>query len=167
MRLSVKDMDVATGGTLVAVMNKKDARILDLHLADRIKIKRGRRGTIAVVDFAQSSKVVPSGKIGLFEEVLTKLNAKHDDAVSIFLEEKPKSLSYIKKKLDGKELSYSEIKEIIKDTVSNNITTIELTYYVAANYIKGMSLRETVALTRAMIDTGEKIRLKKKYVIDK
>lgn len=160
-------MDVATGGPLVAVLNQKDANILDLHLSDRIRIKKGKKQAIAVVDFAESSKAVPRGKIGLFEEVLHKLNVKNNDKVKISLEEKPMSLAYIKKKLNGKELNYREIKSIIDDTVSNLVTQVELTYYVAGNYVNGMSLKETVALTKAMIYTGDMLKLKKKHVIDK
>ncbi|MFO8016478.1 MAG: AMP phosphorylase [Candidatus Woesearchaeota archaeon] len=159
-------MDVATGGTLVAVLNENDAAELDLHLSDRIRLKRGRKETIAVVDFAESKKAVPRGRIGLFEEVLSKLNAKSGDEVSVFIGEKPESLWYIKKKLDGKELDYKDIKSIIDDTVSNSLTTVELAYYVAANYMGGMSTRETVALTKAMINTGDKLQFRGK-VIDK
>ncbi|MBD3312953.1 AMP phosphorylase [Candidatus Woesearchaeota archaeon] len=167
MKFIVKDMDVATGGTLVAVMNENDALMLDLHLADRIRLKKGRRETIVVVDFAQSEKAVPQGSLGLFEEVLEKLNAEDGDSVKIRIERKPDSLRFIKKKLDGKELKYNEVKKIIDDTVSNAITTIELTYYVAANYMRGMSMKETVALTRSMIDAGDKLDFGREYVVDK
>ncbi|MCX8147427.1 MAG: hypothetical protein N3D84_03095, partial [Candidatus Woesearchaeota archaeon] len=124
MKFVVKDMDVATGGPLIAVINENDAAFFDLHLNDRIRIRKGRRSAIAVVDFAESEKAVPQGRIGLFEEVLDKLNAKDRDIVDISLEEKPLSLTYIKKKLDGKELNYNEIKKIIDDTVNNALTTI-------------------------------------------
>lgn len=160
-------MDVATGGPMIAVLNEKDAVKLDLHLLDRIKIRRGKREAVVVVDYAKSEKAVPRGAIGLFEEVLDKLNARNRDEVSIHFEEKPKSLGYIKKKLDGKELNYDEIRAILNDAICNNLTEVELTYYVAANYTRGMSLKETVALTRAMIDTGEKLDLKRRYVVDK
>lgn len=167
MRLLVKDMDVATGGPLIAVMNEKDAAKLDLHLLDRIKIKKGVKEAIVVVDFAKSEKAVPRGKIGLFEEVLSKLNARNNSPIKIYIEEKPLSLQFIKKKLDGKELNYDEIKAILTDAINNILTEVELTYYVAANYTRGMSIRETVALTKAMIDTGEKLKLKNRHVIDK
>jgi putative thymidine phosphorylase len=167
MKLIVKDMDVATGDVLVAVMNEQDAALFDLHLADRIKIKRGNKEVIAVVDFAESEKIIKKGHIGLFEEVLDKLSAKDCDLVNISVTNKPISLTYIKDKMDGKELGYEEVSEIINDTVSNMITMVELTYYVAANYMRGMSFRETVCLTRAMIDAGKKIKLDAKIVADK
>ena len=167
MKFVVKDMDVATGGPLIVVMNENDALMLDLHLSDRIRLRKGKKSAIVVVDFAETGKAVPQGRIGLFEEVLSKLHARNNDVVSISLEKKPLSLRYIKKKLDGKELNYQEIKRIIDDTVSNAITTIELTYYVAANYMRGMSMKEIVALTKAMINSGETLKIKNKHIIDK
>jgi len=70
MKLKVKDMDIATGSTLVAILNEKDARKLDLHALDRIKIKKGKKIETVVIDIAESEKAVPVGKIGIFEEVI-------------------------------------------------------------------------------------------------
>ncbi len=38
MRFVVKDMDIETGGPLIAIINKKDAKFLDLHNGDRKRI---------------------------------------------------------------------------------------------------------------------------------
>ena len=38
MKLKALDMDIATGGPLIATMNYDDAAKLDLHEMDRIKI---------------------------------------------------------------------------------------------------------------------------------
>ena len=40
MKLRVKDVDLSTGGPFIAVLNEEDARKLDLHAIDRIKITR-------------------------------------------------------------------------------------------------------------------------------
>src|SRR3989344_5590909 len=167
MKLIIKDMDIATGITLVAIMNRKDAALLDLHLADRIMIRKGSREIVAVVDFAETAKTIPQGTLGLFEEVLANLHAKSGDEVSIHPVQKPESLLYIKKKMDGGILSYHEIKSIIDDVVNNKITTVELTYYVAANYMKGMDFKEVVHLTRAMINSGNKLEFGNRIVVDK
>ena len=58
MKLRVKDMDIATGGPLIAILNQDDARKLDLYVLDRIKIKKGNRIETAVVDIAESEMAV-------------------------------------------------------------------------------------------------------------
>ena len=166
MKLKVKDMDIATGGVEIVILNEKDAALLDMHHMDRVLVKKGSKSTIAVLNIAESKRAVPQGRVGFFEETIDVLNAKSNDAVEIFLAKKPESVSYIKKKLDGKELSYKETFAIVNDIVSDNLTSIELTSYVIANYTKGMTQREIVDLTKAMKDTGNKLELKDDIIVD-
>jgi len=160
MKFTVKDMDIASGGILVVVINQKDAEKLDLHHDDRIKIQKGRKKLIANVNISESDKAVPIGKAGLFEEVLDKLRAKQGDKVEVDLTPKPKSVRYIRDKLHGKDLNYKEFKVIMDDIVHDRLTNIEKTYFVAAGFAEGMSIREIVALTKAMVDTGSKINFR-------
>lgn len=166
-RLKIKDMDISTGGTLVAILNSKDASLLDLHALDRIKIFKGSKMETVLVDIAESGKALPRGQIGLFEEVLSSLGAKGGDNVRIMLARKPVSIDYIKKKLDGMPLTKKEICQIVWDIVHNKLSEIELTYFVSAVYSRKMSMRETTCLTRAMTDEGDRLRLKRRPVIDK
>lgn len=166
MKLRVKDMDIATGDVQVVILNQKDAAVYDLHHVDRILVSKGNKKTVAVLDIAESSKAVPQGYIGLFEEVLDALNAKHNDTVQITLAKKPVSTQYIRKKMDGKELTYKEVKEIISDIVSNKLTDIELTSYITANYTNGMTNKEIIALTKAMTQTGSVLAINKKPIVD-
>jgi len=167
MKLKVKDMDIATGGELIALINSHDASMLDLHAHDRIIIRKGRRNETAIIDIAQSSKATPKGSIGLFEEVLKSLKAERDDIVTIRLAKKPRSIDFIKKKLDGKTLTKFEIEQIVWDIVYNKLNNIELTYFVSACYTNIMTLKETAILTKAMAEFGDTLKLDAARVIDK
>lgn len=167
MKLKIKDMDIATGGPLVAVLNQKDARRFDIHRLDRIKIKKGKKIETVVVNIAESSKAVPEGRIGAYEEVIDSLNLKNKDKVSIMLARKPLSIEYIRKKLDGKKLSKKEIYQIVWDIVHNKLSEVELAYFVAACYTNLMSLDETIMLTKAMVYHGDTLKLDKYPIIDK
>lgn len=167
MKLRVKDMDIATGGTLIVILNKDDAQKLDLHHEDRVRIRYKNRSTRAVIDIATKSKVVPRGRIGFFEEVLERLKIKNKEIVEIDIEEKPISVHYIREKLDGKELSKEEIDLIISDIVKNNLSAIELTYFVSAAYTKGLSMKETIYLTKAISAHGDQLKLDRFPIIDK
>jgi AMP phosphorylase len=167
MKLKVKDMDIATGGPRIAILNEQDAHKYDLHAADRIKITRGNKTTIAIVDISENGQSLRSGWIGLFEEVLDALKVTKNESVHITIANKPASVRHIKKKLDGKALTQKETQDIIDDVVAGKLIQVELTYYVAANYINGMSLQETVDLTKAMINTGDRLHFKKRIVVDK
>ncbi len=167
MHLIVKDMDIATGGPLIALINYKDAHKLDLHVGDRILIKKGRKQTVAIVDIGESDRAVSKGKIGLFEEVEDILKTKANDKVCIDLAQKPESVMFIKNKLEGKQLSKKEINEIVKDIVNRNLTDIETCYFIAASFTNGLTMRETVDLTNAIVDNGDQLKLDKKLIADK
>ncbi len=167
MRLKVKDMDIATGGTQVVLLNEKDARVLDLHHGDRILIRKGKKKTVAILDIAESKKAVAPGYVGLFEEVLDVLHAKHKDVVHLDLSEKPVTITYIRKKLDNHELSEPEISEVVKDIVSNRLTELELSYFISACYTNKLSMKETAALAKAIVKSGEKLKFGDGKIVDK
>ncbi|MBI2653760.1 AMP phosphorylase [Candidatus Woesearchaeota archaeon] len=167
MKLKVKDIDISSGGPLIAVLNHQDAAMLDLHVMDRIKIKKRGKIETVVVDIAESNKVVPKGRIGVFEEVIISLKLKNNDVVDIVIARKPLSIDYIKKKLDGQKLTKNEIDQIVWDIVHNKLSAVELTYFVAACYTNVMTTEETILLTKAMVKHGDVLKLKKYPVIDK
>ncbi len=167
MKIKVKDMDISTGGTFVCLINERDATKFDFHVLDRIKIKRGVESVIAVVDIAESSKAVPPGNIGLFEEVLDAIGARNGSTVEIDIANKPISISYIKKKLKGERLNNDEINEIVKDVVNRNLDNVEMTYFVAASYLHGLNDIESVSLTKAIVRNGNTLKLKNKIIVDK
>lgn len=167
MKLKVKDLDIATGGILIVVVNGEDARRLDLYHEDRVIVKKGKKYTTAIVDIAESKKAVPPGYIGIFEEVLDKLGAKQGDTVFLDLGEKPDAIKYIRKKLDNKRLSKDEMDEIVKDIVNDELSSVELTYFISACYTQGMSLDETVSLAKSIVKHGGSLKLKKKPILDK
>lgn len=166
MKILVKDMDISTGRTPIVILNQKDAARMDLRPNDRLYVTKGVRKAIAVLDIAESEKAVPVGHMGLFEETLDALRARQGDWVDFRIARKPESVSYIRKKLDGKELTDYEINTIVKDIVFNNLTDVELTGYITGNYINGMSLREIVALTKSMAYSGLHLSLKRKPILD-
>jgi len=123
MELRIKKVNISSGGPLIVIIHKEDARKLDLKTLDRIKLKIGRSSIVTAVDVARKDKI-KEGYIGLFTEVFESLNTKENEKVIVEVEPKPLSLQYIKKKLDKQTLSKHEIDEIIKDIISNKLTEI-------------------------------------------
>lgn len=65
----------------------------------------------------------------------------------------------IQKKRDGQELSESEIRFFIEGIAQNKIPDYQASALLMAIYFQGMSLQETVALTRAMLESGVQYNL--------
>ena len=160
MKFVVKDMNIATGSIYIAILNQNDAKNLDLHVGDRILVRDGNKTMTCILDISQSEKVVPEGKVGLFEEVLKYLGVKNGHIVSVTYTGKPESLQHIRDKLYGKRLSYIELYHIMDDITHDRLTAIEKTYFVAAGFTRGFTNEEIVDMTKAMVETGSKLKFK-------
>lgn len=66
-------------------------------------------------------------------------------------------LNTIRKKLLGKKLTYREIYEVMDQIAQKKLGDVLTTYFAASGYSKGFSNKELYYLTRAMVETGEKL----------
>ena len=167
IQLKVKNLHIQTGRTLVCVMNTKDAKKYDLHSGDRVRVGRGTKNIVTFVDIVNSEQMIPRGTIGLMQEVQDELKFKNGTRIRIKLEPKPISVKYIRDKMDGAKLSKKQIETIIRDIVDNKLSDIELTYFIAACFSNSMSIEEVIAMTSAMVTTGDVLKLKRMPVMDK
>src|SRR6266700_8322457 len=70
------------------------------------------------------------------------------------------ALQAIRKKLVGKKLNYQEIFAIMDSIGHGRLSPILTTYFAASGYSKGFTDEEMFFLTKAMIETGEKLHFK-------
>ena len=168
MKLKIKDVNLSTGGPVIAILNQIDATNLGVNAGDRVvlsRIKRYKDKVIAVVDISTSG--VEPGEIGLFEEVLRFLDVEEGTHINVELSQQPKAIQYIKNKLLGKHLTEQQIKDIVQNVVSNKFSEVEMTYFVSACFTKGLDLNESAALTKAIVESGTQLTFEKKVVLDK
>ena len=177
MKLHVKNLPIGTGDIVVAVLCEQDATRLDLRPADRVLLKYGNKKTVATIDIIgrvngatkkdHKKQMICCGEIGLFLEAQYALGIKTGDIVEILSEKKPVSISYIKKKLEGKRLGKEELYTIINDISDGNLSEAEITYFVAACYLHELNMTEITHLTRAMVETGDQLKLPQRIIVDK
>lgn len=67
------------------------------------------------------------------------------------------ALEAIRKKLLGKKLSYKEVYAVMDQIAKDRLGDILTTYFAASGYSKGFTNEELYFLTRAMVETGEKL----------
>lgn len=167
MRLKVKDVKLSTGGPLIAILNEEDAKKLDLHALDKVQLKRIRAKEEIHANLDISSEGIETGEIGLFKETLEKLGVKEGTHIELNPMKQPSSLVAIRKKLEGQELSKEEIEDIIHDIGNNELSEVEMTYFMAASYTRGLSLQESAYLTLAISSYSSHLNLKSKIIVDK
>ncbi|OKY77190.1 MAG: Thymidine phosphorylase/AMP phosphorylase DeoA [Candidatus Methanohalarchaeum thermophilum] len=157
--MKVKNIDMEASSPIV-ILNKKDAEELGLNPLDRIEIDTSDNHLVGVVDI--TDKMVEEGEIGVsggIEEI--------EGLVDVTLASRPKSVEHIRSKLDDKELSEKDFYEIVEDIYYNRLSDVELGGYVSGTYTNGLSLEETVYLTKAMTDIGDIITWNDEIIADK
>lgn len=70
------------------------------------------------------------------------------------------ALDAIRKKLLGKKLTYREIYAIMDEISRNKFGDVLTTYFAASGYSEGFSNEELYYLTKAMVETGDKLKFK-------
>ena len=73
------------------------------------------------------------------------------------MDEKNEAIAAIRKKLVGKNLDYKEIYSIMDQIARGKLGDILTTYFAASGFSKGFSDEELYFLTKAMVETGEKL----------
>ena len=62
IKLKVKDMDISSGGPLIAVLNEKDAEKMDLHHLDRIKVIYDGKTETVTIDIGESERAMAANR---------------------------------------------------------------------------------------------------------
>jgi AMP phosphorylase len=166
-KLIPKRIPIKVGTKYIAILNEKTAQELELRVADRILLKvNGKKELTAILDITTPEEL-KNNQIGLYAETWQKMDIKKGDRIEVSIAPKPPSNAFIKKKLNGKKLSQSEIHTIIRDVVRDDLSDIEMTYFVAGCFTMKLDDEETANLTKAIAKYGDRIEFKDKIVMDK
>jgi AMP phosphorylase len=160
----VRVLNLDAGGKAIVILNEKDAFELGVGPLNRIVIRKGRKNITAVVNI--TDKFVKPGEMVVYSEVRKVLKLKTGMHVTVEPRKELMSKKYIRKKIRGMELNYEEAKEIVNDVLQRNLNDLELASFITALHIHGMSVNESYAFSRAMIETSQVLHFKG-LVVDK
>ena len=163
MKLKAKYIDMDTG-EITALLRTEDCFEIGVHEGGRVKVKHEGSTVTAIVQTTES--VLKEGEIGLLGKAFAFIGPEKGELLDVMSTGKPESVEFIKKKMDGLELSTEEIRTLVTDISTHTLSSIELAAYVTSLHINGMNIRETADLTLAMVETGETIEFDRYPVFD-
>ncbi len=154
-----------TQGVHEILLNQEDAEDLGVRPHDRVRIINDKGETLsALVDITDT--LVKKGEVGAFDESWQDLALQKDMTVRIIPTSRPVSVDLIRKKISGNTWSKEETTALVNDIAQGNLSDIELTAYVTAVQINGLTMNEITWLTTAMVNTGETIEWETSPVLD-
>jgi len=155
-----------SAGLNVILLNEADARENGLYIGDRAVLARNGKQLTTLINISNAD--IKRGEIGLFRDVSAQLGAKDGDSLLIGQADTPASVELIKKKMDGGILDEREMNTIIGELTREKLSDVELASFITSLYIRGLTIEETVFLTRAVVNSGETLDLGKAHpIVDK
>lgn len=164
MKLAVRLVDIAARGVL---LHLQDAKALGVFPGDRVEISNPQAG-LSIADYVETtSTLIEQGRIGVYHQTNQQLQVVDSDPVEVRVADRPISIDYIKKKMEGEHLSREEMKLIVSDIVHDNLSPSEITAFVVSSYINHLDIDEIESLTRSMVETGDQLKFHTGPIVDK
>ena len=120
----------------------------------RIRVHVGQRSIIATLNIV-TGDLLSHQKAGLSDSAWHLLDAKEGDKATFKHALPVESMSFVRGKLYGKALGLDAARAIISDIHEARYSDIQLAAYVTACAGNNLSLEETIAITKAMVECGE------------
>ncbi|MDF1589369.1 MAG: thymidine phosphorylase family protein [Gammaproteobacteria bacterium] len=122
---------------------------------------------IALLNVVDDEGITGLDELGLSEQVFRQLGMPEGTEVFISHATPPTSLQSVHLKIAGERLSYEQYLTIIQDIVNSRYSKIEIAAFLVGCAETGMEREEVLSLTRAMVNTGEKLDWGEHQVSDK
>jgi thymidine phosphorylase len=132
----------------------------------RVQVGHGERAIIATLNVVTGALLDPD-EAGLSDVAVARLDVRDGDEISVSHPAPLESLSHVRGKVFGRALDQGAVDAIVADVVSGRYSDIHLASFITACAASGLAHTEVVALTRAMIAAGERLRWPVQPVVDK
>lgn len=132
----------------------------------RLQVHYGNKQVVATLNVIKSDLLLP-GEASLSEKLWADLDAKTGEEVMVSHLSPINSLSLVRTKIYGNTLNDQGYLEIIRDIVEGKYSAVHIAGFVTSCVGNRLTDTEVIGLTRAMLETGEKIHWDRTVVADK
>jgi thymidine phosphorylase len=132
----------------------------------RVEVSLNGRSIVATLNVVTSDVLSPD-EAGLSEAAWRLLQPQDGDKATLRHPAPLESLGHVRAKVYGKRLTASDFESVIADVAAGRYSDLQLAAFVTACAGNGLDLSETVALTRSMVNAGERMSWGKGLVMDK
>lgn len=167
-RLRLKRIGIDTYQEPVIYMRADCAvcRAEGFEAQSRVVVRSGARAIIATLNVV-TGELLDHDEAGLSESAWRRLGAQAGEEVELFHPPPLETMSHVRAKIYGHRLGAAEMRAILDDVVAGRYSDIHLAAFLTAGAGDRLDLAETTALTRAMVDVGERLDWGQTPIVDK
>jgi thymidine phosphorylase len=132
----------------------------------RVLLRNGSHEIMATLYYAIGD-MVACNEAGLSESAWARLGLQEGDHITVVHPPPLDSLSHVRSRIYGHELSEGSFNAILRDVVDGKYSDIHLASFLTACAARPLDRKEVLALTYAMVDVGERLRWPAGIVVDK
>ena len=132
----------------------------------RVLVSLNGQSMIATLNMIRDGLLKP-GEAALSEYAWAKLGAKDGDDIHVSHAPPVHSLSHMRSKIYGNELQGEQLQSIVDDIVAGYYSDIHVSSFLTACAGGRLNEQEIVHLTRAMVDSGDRLDWGQDLVVDK
>jgi thymidine phosphorylase len=167
-QLKLRRLGIDTYQEAVIYMNRESdvCRAEGFDAQSRVEVALGDRSLIATLNVVSPTMLGPD-EAALSESAWQGLGAREGDVVLVSHPEPLESLSALRAKVYGGRLDPRAWDAIIADVAGGRYSNLHLAAFVTACAGDRLDLDETIALTRAMVDSGVRLSWAAAPVVDK
>lgn len=152
----------------VIVVMRRDCPICRSEgLSPRAQVRLTAKGREVYATLYQVDGLIGPFDAALSEEAWRLLGVEEGDPVEVSHASALASMSSVRRRIYGARLGAEEIADIVRDVADGRYTAIHLTAFLTAASALPLNEDETVALTRAMVDVGDRLSWDASVVVDK
>ena len=147
-------------------------RIDALRASQKVAIRRAdapddAEPLLAVLNLVDDPSIVGPDELGLAEQAFAQLGAPAGTPLRIAPAPRPASLDVVRRKLQGEPLDLASMRAIARDIAARRYARAEIAAFLVACGRDDLEREEILALTRAMLETGERLDWREPLVADK
>jgi thymidine phosphorylase len=166
--LKVRRLGIDTHAEAMVFLRKDSAvcRSEGFTSHNRILLSTGRRHAIATLYQVEGGILAPD-EVGLSDVTCRLLEVRDGEVLTVRHAPPVESLSLMRRRIYGHDLDPDAMHRIIADIVDGRYSAIEISAFIAACATRPLAHSEICGLTRAMVETGNRLRWDAPVIADK
>ena len=171
--LRLRSVRIDTWGENVAFLSRSCTayRAEGFKALSKVEVRqRDRNGDapiLAVLNIVDDPSIVGDDELGLAEQAFEQLGLPEGACIELSHAQRPVSMEAVRRKILGERLDLAAMRSITTDIASNRYSRTEIAAFLVACSQNELERDEILALTRAMVETGERLDWHEPLVADK